>query len=57
MSVIGDQTFLVIPAFNEEPVIANPRSVAEYVGRVRPWYNGGLLASFTNVVWGNEPRR
>ena len=55
--VIGDPTCPMIPAFNEEPVIVNPRSVAEYAGRLRPWYDGSLLASFTNVVWGNEPRR
>ena len=57
MPVIGDRRLLMMRAFNEEPVIANPRRVAEYAGRIRPWYNGGLLASFTNVVWGNEPRR
>lgn len=56
LSVIGDQC-LVISAFNEELLIANPRSIGEYGGRVTSWCDGTLRVSFTNVVWGDEPRR
>ena len=56
LSVIGDRC-LVISAFNEGLPIANPRKTAAYGGRHTCWDDGSCRVSFTDIVWGEEPRR